>query len=293
MAAVCLLLAFSVPVLGIWVAARISRKPIQTVSDRRGRQAAFLSVCAPPLFVLAGVGLGLLGSPISDITAWLILWGAVAVFVWPNGTKPLPERQGSAASARVAHGILAGLILLFVAFHLFNHLSGWLGPDAHRAVMALGRQVYRSDVGEPILLGLLLAQIALGAWLVWWWSVNSTDGYRTFQVASGDYLAFFILTHLNSALISARLLRGVETDWAWATGAPTGLLLDAWNIRLLPHYAFAVFFVLTHLVAGLRVVLLAHGTEVRLARRVWWVGMAASIAVALAIALALCGIRLR
>jgi hypothetical protein len=37
------------------------------------------------------------------------------------------------------------------------------------------------------------------------------------------------------------------------TGAPAGLVKDAWNIRLVPHYWLGVFFVLAHLATGARV----------------------------------------
>lgn len=290
-AASILLVAFAVPALGIWAARALCRAPVQTVAHWRGRQAAFLCVCSPPLFVFAGVLVGLLETPVSDIAIWLVLWAGVGAYVWPMKQDVRAEAHGSSGATRVAHGISALLIVLFVSFHLANHLSGWVGPQLHRTVMQLGRLVYRSELGEPILLILLLFQIASGAWLVYWWSAKRADGYRVFQIASGDYLAVFILTHLNSALISARMVRGVETDWAWATGAPTGLLLDAWNIRLLPHYAFGVFFVLAHLASGLRVVLLGHGVDLRVADRCWRYGVIASALVALAIALALCGAR--
>ena len=287
-----LLIALSVPILGILTAIRLSNTPVLTVSHMRGRQAAFLSVCAPPLFVLAGVGLGLLKAPISDTAAWIVLWTAVAAYVWPEKPEVVAARNTTITGVRVAHGISALLILLFALFHLSNHLLGWLGPETHRTVMELGRRVYRSDLGEPILLSMLLFQIVTGGWLVYWWSTRAIDAHRVFQVASGDYLAIFILTHLNSALVSARIVRGVETDWAWASGAPDGLLLDPWNIRLLPHYAFAVFFVLAHVSSGLRIVLLAHGTGSRTVRGIWASGFAVSALTALLIVAALCGARM-
>jgi succinate dehydrogenase/fumarate reductase cytochrome b subunit len=158
--------------------------------------------------------------------------------------------------------------------------------------MEQGRQIYRAPFIEPILIGLLLVQVISGGALVWRWSVSSLDTFRVIQIASGTYLAFFIITHLNSALVSARYLRGIETDWAWASGAPKGLLLDAWNIRLLPHYAFGAFFIVAHLVSGLRQVLMAHGLAPKRANRMWTVGVVLGAAVSTAIILALCGARL-
>jgi hypothetical protein len=60
--------------------------------------------------------------------------------------------------------------------------------------------------------------------------------------------------------VYARSFLSIPTDWNFAIGA-TGLIHDAWNIRLLPHYALGVFFVLSHLASGLRMVLIAHGVD--------------------------------
>jgi len=84
----------------------------------------------------------------------------------------------------------------------------------------------------------------------------------------------------------------IPTDWAFAAGLPTGLIRDAWNIRLLPHYALGVFFVLAHLASGLRVVMLAHGIRTFVANRVWWSGVLLSIAISAAIMCGMTGLRL-
>ena len=70
---------------------------------------------------------------------------------------------------------------------------------------------------------------------------------------------------MNSVFVSARGVHKIVTGWDYASGAPPpGLITDAWNIRLLPHYALGVFFVLGHRASGLRVVLIAHGFDARL-----------------------------
>jgi hypothetical protein len=145
---------------------------------------------------------------------------------------------------------------------------------------------------EPVLIALLLFQIASGLGLAWRWSAQPADWYRAFQIGSGVYLAAFVITHLNSALVSARWVRGSETDWAWASGAPEGLIYDSWNIRLLPHYAFGVFFVLSHLASGLRQILIAHGVDVVIANRIWVAGLIASALGSAAIIAALIGARI-
>jgi hypothetical protein len=177
-------------------------------------------------------------------------------------------------------------------FHLTNHLFGLIGPDAHAAVMKIGRVVYRSAAGEPLLVAAMLFQIGTGLLLAWRWSAAAHDIQRTYQVASGAYLSLFILGHMNSVFVYARSFLGIPTDWNFAIGAPTGLIHDAWNIRLLPHYALGAFFVLSHLASGLRVVLIAHGVHQRNADRLWGVCVAMSAIVAAAIIAGMCGVRI-
>ena len=102
----------------------------------------------------------------------------------------------------------------------------------------------------------------------------------------------YILGHMNSVFIYARNFLGIPTGWNFATGAPTGLIHDAWNIRLLPHYALGAFFVLSHLASGLRVVLIAYGVDQRNADRLWGVCVAMSAMVAAAIIAGMCGVRI-
>jgi hypothetical protein len=59
-------------------------------------------------------------------------------------------------------------------------------------------------------------------------------------------------------------------DYAWAVDAPVGLVADAWNIRLLPHYSLAAFLLIVHLACGLRAVMRSHSVgDARSALIVW------------------------
>lgn len=284
--------AFAMPLSGLMVL-RAARGAPQDRLGLRARRLALAAMGAPPLFVLIGVGLGLLKIPLPDIAVWVALWLAAGLYVLlaPDGAAP---RMGAAAIAkwRIAHGAAAAIIVCFVLFHLFNHLMGLDGPKLHAAVMAAGRKVYRAPFIEPLFVALLLFQIVAGMRLAWRWSALPLDPFRVFQLASGAYLAVFLLAHMNSALVSARAVHGIQTDWAWASGAPAGLLRDAWNIRLVPHYALGAFFALGHLVSGARVVLLAHGAAPASVNRVWAAGLVFAAAIAAAIMAGLCGVRL-
>jgi hypothetical protein len=98
---------------------------------------------------------------------------------------------------------------------------------------------------------------------------------------------------MDSVFIFARTYLGIDTGWSFATGAPTGLVKDPWNIRLEPHYRLGVFFVLTHLAAGARAVVIAHGVRKAFADR-FMIGSAVVAAViATVIMLGMCGMRVQ
>ncbi|MBR0873310.1 hypothetical protein JQ633_23345 [Bradyrhizobium tropiciagri] len=285
-ASLTLLLCVALPFLGIAIACR----PDLPASLRR---LAYTTVIAPTLFVFVGVVQGMFRSPVPDAWLWCLLWLVVAAVAVLFARNP-DDHIASAGTARwrVAHGVSAAVICLFILFHIGNHLAGLLGPQTHAAVMNIGRSVYRMKVVEPLLAALFLFQVASGLRLAWRWSATPQGFFRTFQVASGIYLAVFCVGHMNSVFINARTILLIPTDWTFAVGGPTGLIHDPWNIRLAPHYALGVFFVLSHLLSGLRVVLLAHGGEQRSLNRIWLVGVLASAAIAVAIIAGMGGVRL-
>ena len=285
-AAIVLLAAFAAPALSVAVACR------QGIS-RSFRRLAYGCVVTPTLYVLLGVVQALIGSSIPDPWVWCAIWAGAAFCAYRADADRVPAAaMPSMGRWRIAHGISAAILCLYVLFHLGNHLVGLIGPAEYAALMEAGRTVYRAAFVEPVLVLAFLFQIASGLYLAWHWSAARHDFFRTFQIASGLYMSVFILGHMNSVFIYARTYLGIPTDWAFATGAPTGLIHDPWNIRLLPHYALGVFFVLSHLVAGLRVVLVAHGSEPRRADRLWFIGAAASAVVAVAIIAGMLGVRI-
>ena len=283
-ATLILAVAFAVPFLGLALACRPE-------SNSGARRLAYASVASPTLYVFLGVVQALVRSPIPDEIVWCVIW--LALTIWSRLTRnPVAEPAPAVGRWRVVHGITAAILCFYVLFHITNHLFGLVGPDAHAAVMKIGRVVYRSGVGQPLLVAAMLFQIGTGLYLAWRWSAARHDFQRTFQVASGGYLSLFILGHMNSVFIYARTFLGIPTDWNFAIGAPTGLIHDAWNIRLLPHYALGVFFVLSHLASGLRVVLIAHGVDRHKADRLWIAGAATSAAISAAIMAGMCGVRI-
>lgn len=285
-AAVVFACILAVPACGLIFAARQQ-------AGTSARRLAYGCVTAPTIYVFLGVVQSMAGSVLPDQLVWCVLWSAAASRVWSRSNAAAEDHPAPAVARwRVVHGIIGAIVLLYVGFHIVNHLFGLIGPDAHQAVMDLGRKVYRAPLVEPLLVALMLAQVASGLYLAWRWSRSALDFRKTFQIASGFYLSGFILGHMNSVFVYARTYLDIPTGWAFATGAPTGLIHDAWNIRLLPHYLLGVFFVLAHLSSGLRGVLIAHGTDRTTADRIWAACTSAGAAIAIAVVVGMCGGRI-
>lgn len=279
-----LIAAFAVPLLGIVAANRSSTyKPSM-------RRLAYLSVTAPTLYVFLGVVNYMVKSAYPDELIWGIGWALIAAWAWFARSRAPENAEPHVARGRVAHGIVAAIVAIYVLFHIFNHLFLLEGPQAHTAMMHLGETAYRAPAVESILVVLLLFMCCSGAYLAWRWSAADTrhDFFRTFQIASGVFIMVYLIGHMDSVFIYARLYLGIQTDWKFAVGAPDGMIHNAWNIRLLPHYALGVFFVLAHMLAGLRGILIKHGFRQRMANGVWAAGTTASAGIAAAIIVGMC-----
>lgn len=291
--AILMTFMFAVPALCLYGAIGLASRPVRSVAHRKVLRLCYLGVIAPTAYVFMGVLLYMSGGPISDELAWLIIWLVIVALVVLPDKRKLVENSESRpiVRLRVGHGIASTLILVYVSFHLFNHLMGIFSPDYHAGIMEIGRSVYRNPVVEPALVALVLGQIVSGLILAWHWSSRQTEPFRVFQLMSGVYLSVFILGHMNSVFFYARSFLGIETDWAFATGSPSGLLFDPWNIRLVPHYGLGAFLVLSHAVSGLRVVLHAHNVDSNTVQKVWYSGLALSGIFTSFILLAMCGLR--
>jgi hypothetical protein len=296
-AAVCLALAFAVPLIAMLAAMSISRIGQPTAAQLRAKRAALLAVAAPTLFTFVGVVLYMLHDPVPDTWLWVACW-AIVLALLLRSDNDAPARVVVAGVVpvplRVAHGVAAlVLVMIFLALHITNHLMFPAGAGTYDAVMKVFRHVYRTDILQPLVVALFLFQIGTGLFFVWRLTEAPSDRFRTFQIASGVYLAFYVLGHMDSVFIFARAYLGIDTGWNFATGAPTGLVKDPWNIRLVPHYWLGIFFVLAHLAAGARVIILGHGVSKTLADRFMIGGAVSAGIVATVIILGMCGMRVQ
>ncbi len=294
-AGIALLLAIGAPFVALEAVMSFAALPAPSAAQLRAKRIALLAIASPPIFVALGVVLYMIHDPVPDTGVWIVLWAGLSILAARGDHTVAAPTLIAPASAplRVAHGLSAlVIVVIFLALHIATHATGLVGSETYMQVMKLFRHVYRSEVLQPVLVLLFLFQVGSGLALVWRHTAAPSDRFRTFQIASGVYLAFFVLGHMNSVFIYARTWAGIDTDWAFATGAPTGLIKDAWNIRLLPHYLLGVFLVLSHLSAGLRVVLMSHGVSKTFADRFMITGMAISAIVAIGIILGMSGLRL-
>ncbi|MDZ5431353.1 hypothetical protein T3H00_01560 [Pseudomonas fluorescens] len=260
-----LLTAYAVPTIAFICVYLTGAQPVITGRLVLARRLACLAVAAPPAYTLLGVLLYLMKIYGHDMAVWTGLWLALTgYFAMHSSTitvASLPTSDIAYRRLRVAHGISSLLIMLvFLAPHLFNHLIGVFGADFHRTVMDVLRVLYRNAVLEPIIIVAFFFQILSGLVLIRPKTISRADLLDSLQTASGAYLTLFIASHINSVFTLARYF-GTETDYKWAVGDPVGLVADAWNIRLLPHYSLAVFFLIAHLACGMRVVMRNHNVR--------------------------------
>jgi hypothetical protein len=295
-ATVSLLLAFAVPAIALLSAMTYAEIAAPSVAELRAKRVALLAVAAPTIFTFVGVILYMMHDPIPDSWVLVVFWAvAIVMIVRADHETPAPTTIVSVPVVlRVAHGVSAlAIIVIFLALHMTNHLTGLVGPDTYDRVMKMFRHVYRTELMQPILVALFFFQIVTGLYFVWRYTGAPSDRFRTFQIASGVYLAFYVLGHMNSVFVFARTYLGIDTGWGFATGAPTGLISDAWNIRLVPHYVLGVFFVLSHLAAGGRVVMVKNGMRRILADRLMIGASSLAAVIATLIMLGMCGLRLQ
>ena len=265
----------------------------RTQLDVRSRAAAHLVFATPSLFVGFNNAANLFHSPQFAIIAWAMFWAAVAAMVLaPRNPRTPIAPIGAEAYRRlgIAHGISASVIVvLFIAPHLANHMTGFLSGAAHIAFMKQARELYRAPAFEPLLLSLVAFQIASGALLVRRRLGTPSDFFGSLQTMTGVYVGLYFLAHLI-AVLGARYA-GTDTNWNWLTNNDHSMLASLSNLRLIGHYWFGPIAIATHLGCGLRQVLRQHGTRAAFADIVPRVAMGSGIIVSSVILVALLGAR--
>ncbi|MEO0732724.1 MAG: hypothetical protein AAFZ52_07815 [Bacteroidota bacterium] len=155
------------------------------------------------------------------------------------------------------HALSGSLVLLFVVFHLANHLTAWWGVAAHQRILEALRTVYRHPLGEGLLLAAVLFQSVSGVLMVgkYWRGRARWSGWFRLQVWSGVYLAFFFANHVGAVLVG-RYVLAVDTNLAFATA---GLWTMPQALFFWPYYSLGVMALFGHVAAVCRGRLKANG----------------------------------
>src|SRR5690242_10619174 len=272
---VAVVMTYGVPAISLAVAVALGRLDTLSRMQLRARRLAHLAFASSSLFVFIGVVFYLLGSANGDYLFWALLWVAALVLIAWSSRVETPTGANAAAGPpawlRVSHGSSAlAIVLIFLAWHLLNHMTALWSFDTNEVMMKALRKWYRSDIVQPVLVALFAYQVVSGVALLWRHTALKADFFRTLQTATGALLTAFIVSHLNAVFVLGRSVSQIDTTFSWAGGAPSGLLPDPWNVRLIPHYSLAVWLVITHAGLGLRMVLLNHRTSRAVANQVAW-----------------------
>jgi hypothetical protein len=288
-------LAYLPSAISFWVISVFGQEPAASRAQLRARRLAHLAFASPPLFTALGVVLDLLHSS-SDYIIWAVFWIGVGV-----ATIAAADERPAVASVpqtvrpwlRIAHGCSAlAIVLIFLGWHIANHLTAIWSADLHKAVMEVLRHFYRATPIQTALVALFLFQLASGIALLWRRTAMPSDFYGSLQTASGAYLAAFVASHLTAVFVLGRWASQIDTNWDFAIGAPAGLMGDPWNVRLVPHYSLAVFLLVSHLACGARAVLLGHHLAEIKANRIARAVIGLGGAIALVIISAMLGLHL-
>ena len=270
---VSLSLCLAVPAVALRVAWLLGHAEAASAGEIRARRLAHLAVASPPLFTLIGVALYLLHAPAnSDYLLWALIWlGGLVAIALGRADVPAarPTRAAIAPWLVELHGLTALALLLFLLPHVANHVAGIWSAATHVHVMKALRRIYRNPVVEPVLVAVVLFQIGSGVVLLWRRTARPSDLFGTLQTAAAGYLAVFLSSHLTAVFVLGRAVMKVDTDFSFASGAPAGLLLDSWNVRLVLHYFLAVCCLFVHVGSGVRAVMLSR-YPVRTANRTAW-----------------------
>jgi hypothetical protein len=288
------LLICAVPAIGVAVAYQLGRNDAPTRRQLRARWIAYLAVASPSLLLAFGNYSRLLHARAAVTPAWDLLWlGCLAAVLIGGGEPAAPPALSSARRIQVRTFHLStaiALLVLFLAPHITNHVTGIWSGQAHISLMGVLRTVYRARVIEPLLMLLLVVQAASGLALVSSRLRGCTRNiFQALQTASGVYLVIFLVSHVAAAF-SARAA-GVDPNWVWLVGR-SGTLLSSSVLTVVPHYFFGPLALFVHVGCGARNLRLAREASLTSANRLAVALMATGAMASLVILAALSGVHL-
>ena len=265
-----------------WLALNyLDRHGLDRAQNQLVVHGALLAAVTPPLFSF------MRKITIHELLAWYVVIFFVAI------ATLLPASETSHAVSmekfRHVHASSAMVLGVFAIAHVFNHSLAIVSLATHTAVLHVLRMIYRQSIGQVILVAAVSVQVITGLTMVWNYSLRRASPLRNLQLVSGLYLAVFLASHLLA--VFAIRQQGIDSDFAWASHAPGGMLGSLSAVSLLPRYSLAVLAVFVHLACQARWNL-ARVMSASAARKTSFSVMALGGVLTVVITLAACGVHL-
>jgi hypothetical protein len=246
-----ILAVFAVPLAGLaflWVSAGAN-----DVRALRFRGIGMLLVIAPVLTALGTTVTGYLGLRSVAAPIWLGFWMLAGSTVFWRSAVPGPLMSPAVTRAlRRTHRAFIVLLIGFVVLHLAVNLTALRNLASYNEAAGWFRFIWRTPVGEPILIALLAIQMGTGLGL----AVDVGAGRSTFehlcQIAAGLLIAVFLTSHTFAVAVLGRGQLDRGPDFTFASAGPLGVLGSAQGATLFPYYGLAVLAVFVHLARPLR-----------------------------------------
>lgn len=161
-----------------------------------------------------------------------------------QGTKRVQDaatKKISAHRLRQLHRFAGLTLAVFIAMHLTNHLLALVSIEQHIKVMDALRLIYRNPLCEALLLLAIMVQVPSGIMLVRRKGWRGLPLAERAQVASGGYLAFFLVAHVFAVMMGRHFFH-LDTNFYFASAV---LFSPVWLFYVV-YYGLSVIAVFTH-----------------------------------------------
>ncbi len=136
-------------------------------------------------------------------------------------------------------------LCLFIGMHLFNHVWGIRGIEAHISMMENLRLFYRNILVEVLLLGAAFMQAISGILLARKLRGTPKTRWDKLHIWSGYYLAYFLVFHSGAVLVGRNFLH-LDTNYYFGVA---GINSFPTCLFFIPYYILAVMSVTGHIAA--------------------------------------------
>ena len=173
--------------------------------------------------------------------------------------------MSSAMSGRIrgTHRAFIVLLIAFLILHLAVNLTALRDLASYNQAAGWFRLIWRTPIGEPILITLLAIQMATGLAL----AMDVSAGRSTFehlcQITAGLVIAVFLTSHTFAVAVLGRALLDRGPAFTFASAGAAGVLGSAQGATLFPYYGLAVVAGLVHLARPSRLLVLRHWDAAR------------------------------